>query len=215
MSKSDHRNAAHQSAVSDILSARRQALRWLMRLQSASGVDWDSPLIGGEQTQFERHPQPMAHAYTLLYARNVANKSYWPKEKDLFIKDLSGPNGDTYHITVPVSAEYTVETTGNPEDVPITLDMFETTSETISLETLNYKWESRQVTVEVQSRSFYRPPETVERVVDLWLPPKAISLAFQQLDELAASLEFLADAKDELPTWGFEEVQEDDHPQTE
>lgn len=213
--QSKHRNAAHQSAVSDILQARRKALEWLVKLSIADNVDWSSPFINGNPTRFKQHPQRPAHAYTLLYAYNVANKAYWPKEKNLFVDELEVPTGGTYYANVPIQSEYTIYTErGDPDSVPIRLRDIETTTETITLETLNHRWENRQVTLYIESDSPYYETQQVTRQVDLWLPPKAISLAFKQLDELAGSLNFLAEPKDELPVWGFEEVDIDEHNTT-
>lgn len=204
-------NAAHQSAISDILQSRRQALQWLMKLSVAKNIDWESPIIHTNPTQFGQHPQRPAHGYTLLYAQNVANKSYWAQEKDLFIGDIKTPKGDTYHATVPVQQDYHIETTEyHTSNLSPTLSDLETEEEPVSLETLNYKWQNRQVDVTVHFNSPYSDVKRDTLQIDLWLPPKAISLAFQQLDELAASLDFLAEAKEELPTWGYEEVDEDE-----
>lgn len=203
------RNAAHKSAVSDILQARRQALQWLARMNVARGIDWDSPIVRGNQTQYEQHPQRPAHGYLLLYAQNVGNKSYWVEEKELFTEPLKTPTGETYTATVPVQQNYEFESNqyGQGSVTPSLSDL-ETTEEEIRLETLTYKWQNRQVSVTIEHTSPYTQADRTREVIDLWLPPRAISLAFQQLDELAASLNFLADAKDELPTWGFEEVEE-------
>lgn len=207
-----HPNAAHQSAVSDILISRRQALQWLMKLSVAKNIDWESPIIRHNTTQFSQHPQRPAHGYTLLYAQNVANKSYWPQEKELFTESIKTPDGDVYKAEVPVQQDYQITTTDyDVSNLSPTLEELETKSEDLSLETLNYYWQNRQVNVTVHFESPYTDVETREMQIDLWLPPKAISLAFKQLDELAASLDFLAEASDELPTWGFEEVEEDEH----
>jgi hypothetical protein len=139
----------------------------------------------------------------------VANKSYWPKEKDLFQENLKLPDGTEYEAQVPEESEYSIHTErGDPESVPIQLHDIETDGEKLSLETLNHRWEDRQIVVHVESDSPYHETERVTRTVDLWLPPKAMSLAFKQLDELAGNLNFLAEPKDELPVWGFEEVDE-------
>lgn len=211
-SNNRHQNAAHQSAVSDILSSRRQALQWLMKLSVAKNIDWESPIIRQNTTQFSQHPQRPAHGYTLLYAQNVANKSYWPQEKDLFTEHIKTPDGDVYKAEVPVQQDYQITTTDyDVSNLSPTLADLDTERERISLETLNYYWQNRQVDVTVHFESPYTDMDTTELQIDLWLPPKAISLAFKQLDELAASLDFLAEASDELPTWGFEEVDEDEY----
>jgi len=212
MSGSDrHRNAAHQSAITDILQSRRNALQWLMKLSVSQNIDWESPIIHENGTQFTQHPQRPAHGYTLLYAQNVANKSYWAQEKDLFTKPIKTPTGDTYHAEVPVQQEYNIFTSEyDTNALTPTLSDLETEQEPITLETLNYKWQNRQVDVMVHFQSPYSDVEQQSMQIDLWLPPKAISLAFQQLDQLAASLDFLAEAKEELPTWGYEEVDEDE-----
>lgn len=200
-------SATHQSAVTDILQTRRNALKWLMKLSVAPGVDWDSPIVRGNQTQFDQHPQRPAHGYVLMYAHNVANKAYWPRKKDLFTEPIETPGGDTFKATVPVQQDYEFVTDAyDAGDVVPSIDDLETKEEKITLETLNYKWQNRQVEVRIDLDSPYTSAESVTKRIDLWLPPKAISLAFKQLDELAASLDFLADADDELGTWGFTEV---------
>lgn len=206
------RNAAHQSAVSDILQARRKALQWLARLNVAGNIDWESPIIYGNPTQYDQHPQRPAHGYLLLYAQNVANKSYWAQEKDLFTDPLTTPKGKRYEVTVPVQQDYTFTTTDYDARTALpALSELETETEEVTIETLNYRWQNRQVEVTVEYDNPYVTADRTHKTIDLWLPPRAISLAFQRLDELAASLDFLADAKEELPTWGFEEVDDDEY----
>lgn len=211
-SQRDQPSAAHQSAVSDILGARRKAHEWAMKMTMAANLDWNSPIVNDNTSQFAQHPQRPAHAYTLFYTKHVANSAYWPREKDLFVDDIETPSGDVYEVEVPVVPDdYEMEVRdGDVEGVAPTLQDLETTTETLSLETLTYKWEDRTIEFKVRSDSVYHQVDEATVSIDLWLPPKAISLALQQLDELAATLGFLADAEDTLPTWGFEEVQEDD-----
>lgn len=181
-----------------------------MKLSMAKNVRWKEPFVNGNQTQFKRHPHREAHAYTLLYAHNVANKAYWPREKELFTDAIKTPTGGILTVEVPSQEEMTVRSREPKSDIELTLDMLETKMEEVTLETLNYKWEKRQVKVTVESDSPYSQESEYTLRKDVLLPPFALSLAFKQLDELAGSLDFLAEPKEELATWGFREVEEED-----
>lgn len=203
-------NATHQSAVADIIQARRKALEAIMKLTMAKNVDWNSPFVVESQTQFQRHPQREAHGYILFYAHQVVNNAYWAKEMDLIVDPVTQPNGEAYEATVPAedSLEYAAED-GDPDDVVITLDDIATETETIVIDRLNWKWESRQVDVTIYNNSPYYQHDSKTIQKDVLLPPKAITLVFKQLDELAGKLDFLADAEFSLPEGGFKEVAND------
>jgi len=129
---------------------------------------------------------------------------------ELFTDPVTKPNGDAYKATVPSKSEldYYVDS-GDPEDVVITVDDIETETEEITLEMLNYKWQSRQIKVNIRNDSPYHSHDSKTIRKDVLLPPKAISLVFQQLDELAGKLGFLAESNSGLPKGGFKEVSQD------
>jgi len=181
-----------------------------MKLSMASGIQWESPFVNGNNTAFNRHPQQDAHAYVLLYAHVVANRSYWVGANDLFTEPITKPGGDTYTATVPAETTIDYHTEhGDPDNVVVTIDDIETTQEELTLEFLNYNWQSRQVTVTIKNESPYHQYTTKTIEKDVRLPPRAATLVFQQLDELAGKLGFLAEAQSSLPTGGFKEVAED------
>lgn len=197
MSKSrnnDH-SISHVQTVNQIIEAQQATWKAIMRLRGKDDINPDGVFV--DPDAFKRvHPQKKAHAYLLSYHNTLANKTYWVKARDLWQENLTTDDGDEYTVTVPDTDIAEVEG-------EITLEKMPTTEEQISLEMLNHRWSMRHITVEQVTRDSYYGAQTERVRKRIWLPPRALNLAFEQLEEVRTKIKLGADVK--APAWRSEE----------
>lgn len=193
--RNENHSVSHIRTVQQIIEAVQATWKALMKLRGEDNINPDGVFVNSDKYR-RSHPQKKAHALLLGYHNTLANKTYWVKARDLWQENLLEANGDEYTITVPESD--TVSVDGNVE-----IDKMDTKEEPINLEMLNRRWSMRYIKVEqIQKDSFYgAQTETVQK--RLWLPPKALNLAFEQLEEVRTKIKLGADVK--APGWRSEE----------
>lgn len=197
MSKSrnqDH-SVSHVKTVQQIMEAQVATWKALMRLRSEDEVNPDGVFVDADA--FRRvHPQKKAHAYLLGYHNTLANKTYWVKARDLWQENLTTDTGEEYTITAPDTDS--VEIQGK-----VKLEKMPTREEPISLEMLNRRWSMRHITVHKVVKDSFAGAQTETMQKRVWLPPRAMNLAFEQLEEVRTKIKLGADVK--APGWRSEE----------
>lgn len=188
---SDSANVSHRSASQAIDEISTYTWQSIVKMQASEHTDpdciFDPPGI-----------QRQSHAYLLGYHHRIANKTYTVNAQDYWEPEIKTKNGDTYEIETP--EEHTIDL---DEHDSLTADTVPTQTEKFSLETLSDRWTMRQLrTVYTQSDS-YGTGERVQEMKKLWLPPRAIVLAYEQLEDVRAKIGLAADI--ETPGWRSDE----------
>lgn len=191
---------SHTHAVKAITQAAQNAYESLLQLQSVDDINPDGVFVHDTRGS-GLHPQKAAHSYVLGYHYQLAKKSYWIKAKDNWQEDLTGDAGETYEATVPAEDEFTITT--EDASTAVTLSDVETTAEPLSLESLSHRWSYRHVTINYKQESPYRERTTTTEKRRVWLPPRGMQLAFEQLENVRAKIGLGADI--ETPGWRSDE----------
>jgi len=179
---------AHQQSVHQILEAAQMCWKAVTTLQASDDINPDGIFIE-DTRRGEMHPQKKGQAYLLAYHQQMSNKTYWINAQDLWQEPLQDESGEPYTATVPENRE--IEVT----DGALTLDSIETAEEQVTLETLSHRWAMRYVSVERQVSDSWGGDEPVAEQKRVWLPPKAIMYAFEQLEEVRTKIDLGADVQ--------------------
>jgi len=188
---------AHQKSVHQILEAAQATWKAVTKLQAESDINPDGIFIE-ELRRRQVHPQKQAQAHLLGYHQLIANKTYWINAQDLWQEELANERGEEYTVRVPKDPEITVKGAG------IDLENVETQEETLSLEKLSHRWSMRYVTVNKVTSDSWGSDETIVERKRIWLPPKAILYAFEQLEEVRTKIDLGADVQ--APPFNAEKV---------
>lgn len=197
---SDSNAVSHTNAVRSIVEAAQQSYQALLKLQALDDINPDGILVD-DDGYGGIHPQKAAHSYLLGYHYQLSKKSYTVNAQDYWQESLAGEDGETYTITVPSETDVSL----SADEGEFSLDAVETTSEELSLENMSHRWAFRYITItrEVDSpydeRGWHK--ETQRR--RLWLPPRALHLAFEQLEDVRAKINLAAEI--ETPGWHSQE----------
>jgi len=193
-SPSDGEGTAHQKSVARILDTAHQAWQALTELQATDHINPEGVFASAAG---EQNPQKRAHDWVMGYRNLIGNKTYWIQAKDLWQDPITDERGRAYQATVPV--EDVIHIDGN-----LAIDAVETETEKITLETLHHRWALRDVTVVRQEQSTWGSGETIREQRRVWLPPKAIMLLFDRLEDLRSTIGLGADV--EPPGFSAEKV---------
>lgn len=197
MARSNEDSAAsHSSTVQQIVQSAQRTWQALLQLQAADEINPDGVFVQDERGS--THPQKQAHSHLLGYHQLIANKEYTVRAQDMWQEELQDRAGHTYEVTVP--AKNVVELDADT----VTLDAIETTTETLSLETLHYRWGLRSIEVHHERRSSWGDTVTDTSRERVWLPPKGIQLAFEQLEDVRAKIGLAAELG--TPDWHGDKV---------
>jgi hypothetical protein len=128
----------------------------------------------------------------------IANKTYTIRAQDMWTEPIENEKGNPYEVTVP--DDNTVHVNGDE----LSLESVETTTERLSLETLHYRWGMRYITVKHTRRGSYGHESGEVDQKRVWLPPRAMQHAFEQLEDVRAKIGFGADLP--KPDWRSEKV---------
>ena len=193
----DNRTLAHNTSVRQILDAAQNSWQAVTQLQASDDLSPDAvfavePRHGGVSLLRR------ANAHLLSYHSLVANKQYTVNAADLWEETITDARGDPYEVTVPANAEVWVERDN------LRLADIETASETLALETLGDRWAFRHVTVHRERPSSFGATQVETAKRRVWLPPKAIALVFNQLEDVRAKLQLGVDIK--APDWDAQKV---------
>jgi hypothetical protein len=195
-SKRNDSHIAHTSTVRQIIESQQATWKAILNLQATDDMNPDGVFV--ESNRFgSLHPQKKAHTYLLGYHNLMANKTYWAKAKDVWQEELKLENGDEYEIEVPENDTLSL----NGSD--LTLDNVDTDTETITLETLSHNWAFRYVTVERAVSDSFQEEQLQNERKRVWLSPRGIQLAFEQLEEVRSKIGIAAEI--ETPGWRSDE----------
>lgn len=197
---SDTNAVSHTSAVRAIVESAQQTYQALLKLQALDDINPDGILLQNNQ-RGSIHPQKAAHAYLLGYHYQLSKNTYTVKAKDYWESPLTLENGTEYQITVP-----TKDTVTLPKDTEeFSLNDVDTDTETLSLENLSHRWAFRYITIQRNVDNPYdsQGEHTTSTRRRLWLPPRALHLAFEQLEDVRAKINLAAEI--ETPGWHSEE----------
>lgn len=181
----DTDHVAHNNTVRKILESSHATWKSLLELQATDNMNPDGIFLDPE-VHANRHPQKRAHSQLIGYHQLIANKTYTIKADDLWREELQQENGDVYEVEVPENGEVQV-------DDEVSLETIETKKEAISLETLHHRWGMRYIDVVQYVESSWGGRQTEHYQRRVWLPPKAIALAFEQLEEVRSKVNLAAD----------------------
>lgn len=197
MAKNADKGPNHNTTVRQVIEAAHTTWQALLQLQAADDINPDGVFV--PKTQYgDVHPQKQVHARLLGYHQLIANKTYTIRAQDMWTEQIVDEKGSPYMVEVP--ADDIVHVDGDE----VTLEAIETAEEPLTLETLHYQWGMRYITVEqTQTGSYGRETgETHQRRI--WMPPRAMQLAFEQLEDVRAKIGFGADLP--KPDWRAEKV---------
>lgn len=189
-------SVSHTNSVQQIIESERATWKAILQMQAADDINPDGVFVD-DSRYGSIHPQKRAHSYVLAYHNMMANKTYWIKAGDLWQEEIVLENGDAYRVDVP--RDSTIELDGGD----LSIHNIPTNEEKLTLETLGHRWAFRYVTVERSETGSYG--ETLNRAERkrVWLPPKAIYKAFEQLEEVRSQIGIAAEI--ETPGWRSEE----------
>lgn len=193
---SDTQSTAHTKSVTAIMKAAQSAWQAVTKLQAEDSVNPDG--VFAEDRNGSMHPQKESHARLMGYHNLLANKTYWIGAAELWQEPLKLETGDPYQAVVPASKEVTVG------DNELRMQDLETKRETISLETLSHRWAMRYITVNRTKKGSWGSENKTVQQKRVWLPPRAIMLAFDRLEEVRAKINMGADL--DTPDWRAEKV---------
>lgn len=197
MSRSnDDKSVSHSSAIRQIVNSAEKTWQALLQLQAADDINPDGVFVDPNPQRM--HPQKQAHSHLLGYHQLIANKEYTVRAQDMWEQELEDDAGHVYQIEVPKA--HTVHIDGDD----VTLDDIETREEPLSLETLHWQWGLRYIEVVSELRGSYGDRETTVNRKRIWLPPKGIQLAFEQLEDVRAKIGLGAELG--TPDWRAEKV---------
>lgn len=186
MSRDKDQSASHTSSVRQIIEAAQNTWQALLQLQASDQVNPDGVFIdGGYRSNL--HPQKKAHSHLLGYHQLIANKTYTVRAQDMWEQPVKTEGGHTYRVEVPEHETVYLD------NETLELANIETTHERITLETLNHRWGMRYITVNKTVRGSYGSEERDITQRRLWLPPKGLQLAFEQLEDVRASVGLAAE----------------------
>lgn len=182
-------NSAHNRAVQAISDARTHVRKYHFDLERANVPD-DQIFVRSDSPN---HPQKTAHAALMDYYREINQTEYILMFDDLWKEELEDAAGNELTVQVPkaTTVEKTV-TEGDIDNMIPDLDSIETTAEPVSLERLGYKWAGRTITVEATVDSPYRKTDRQVEQIRLWLPPKFIKAAYDQINDCLSKVGLLA-----------------------
>ena len=155
-------------------------------MQAADEINPDGVFVRDER-HGTTHPQKQAHSHLLGYHQLIANKEYTVRAQDMWQEELKDRAGHTYEVTVPANRVVDLDAD------TLTLDSIETTTEALSLETLHYRWGLRSIEVRHERRDSWSGAVTNTSRERVWLPPKGIQLAFEQLEDVRAKIGLAAE----------------------
>lgn len=189
MSQRNDSSSAHSKAVQALSDARQHVRKYHFDLERLDVPD-DRIFVPGSNPN---HAQKSAHAALMDFYAEINQVEYILMFDDLWKEDLTDAAGDDLTVEVPANETVTKtvdeDTIGNM--VPDLGDI-ETKEETVSLESLGYKWAGRSITVQAKVDSPYRQADTNTETVRLWLPPKFIRAAYSQLNDCLSKVGLLA-----------------------
>lgn len=184
----------HNATVRQVIEAAHNTWQALLQLQAADDINPDGVFVPPRKYG-DVHPQKQVHARLLGYHQLIANKTYTIRAQDMWTEQIVDESGHPYMVEVP--AEETVHVNGDD----LSLTAIDTEVEPLTLETLHYRWGMRYITVQhSRTGSYGRETGEVEQR-RIWMPPRAMQLAFEQLEDVRAKIGFGAD----LPTPDYHE----------
>lgn len=183
-------NSAHNRAIQALSDARQHVRAYRFELEKANVPD-DQVFV-----QAEQHPQKNMHAALLDYYEEVNEPEYILMMEDIWRENLSDERGRDVKVRVPKNnvVEKTV-TEGTINNMIPDLEKIETKEETVSLETLGFRWAGRSVTVRANIDSPYRDDAEKVQEVRLWMPPKILRAAYSQLNSALSKIGLLAQTR--------------------
>lgn len=198
MARDETASASHTSTVRQIVEAAEKTWQALLQLQASSKVNPNGVFVEEDSYRQSMHPQKKAHSYLLGYHQLIANKTYTVRAQDLWEEPLKHKTGHVYTAEVP--ANTVVELDGRE----LELANIETRSEAISLETLHYHWGMRHISVKRVKGDSWEDEELKMEQERVWLPPKAIELAYERLEDVRAKIDLGAELG--KPDWHADKV---------
>lgn len=186
MTQNDDESASHTSSVRQIIEAAHNTWQALLQLQASDDVNPDGVFVQTHDYG-SIHPQKKAHSHLIGYHQLIANKAYTVRAQNMWEAELKTEAGKIYQIDVPASETVYLD------DESLELANVKTVTETLTLEQLNHRWGMRYITVERLSRGSWGDSEKTVEQRRLWLPPKGIELAFEQLEDVRAKIGLSAD----------------------
>lgn len=197
MSRSaDEKSVSHSSAIRQIVNSAENTWQALLQLQAADDINPDGVFV--EPNNSRVHPQKQAHSHLLGYHQLIANKEYTVRAQDMWEEELKDESGYTYQIKVPEKNRVHIDSD------TLTLDDIDTDTEALSLETIHLNWGLRYIEVVSEKSWSYGNRETDVSRKRVWLPPKGIQLAFEQLEDVRAKIGLGAELG--TPDWRAEKV---------
>lgn len=183
--------SAHSAALKAITDARQNTRNYRFLMEKSDRVQDDAIFVAPGE---EKHPQKLAHAALIDFQQELAQPEYTVMMDDVWRETLTDETGDEIQIDVPKqdTIKKAIGSRDDPENVLPERDSIETKTETLSLETLPYKWSGRTITVRIEWDSPYYSDTDRTRTVRLWLPPKAIKAAYSQLNSALSKIGLLA-----------------------
>lgn len=183
--------SAHSAALKAITDARRNTRNYRFLMEKSDRVQDDAIFVDPNE---DKHPQKLAHAALIDFQQELAQPEYTVMMNDVWSETLSDDAGKDIEIEVPKNETVTkvIGSRGDPENVLPERRNIETKTESLSLETLSHKWSGRTITVQIEWDSPYYANSDKTRTVRLWLPPKAIKVAYSQLNSALSKIGLLA-----------------------
>lgn len=184
--------SAHSAALKAITDARRNTRNYRFLMEKSDRVQDDAVFVDPSE---DNHPQKLAHSAVIDFQQELAQPEYTVMMNDIWSEKLSDDTGDEIEIEVPreESVKKVIGSREDPENVLPERENIETKTETLSLETLSHRWSGRTITVHIEWDSPYYADNDETRTVRLWLPPKAIKVAYSQLNSALSKMGLLAD----------------------
>lgn len=183
-------NSAHTKAVQALSDARQHVRKYRFELERANVPD-DQIFVASDHPN---HPQKNAHSALLDYYEEINQAEYILMVDEMWSDDLTDAAGNEIEVTVPrndVVTKTVDEKTGVNNMIP-NLSETPTKEESVSLETLGYKWAGRTITVKAEVDSPYHNRDTKTEPVRLWMPPKLIKAAYSSLNDALSKIGLLA-----------------------
>lgn len=182
---------AHSAAIQALTDARQNTRKYVFLMERSDNVSEDAVFVDPNVSD---HPQKLAHSAVLDFQREVSQPEYTLKMDNIWQENLTDDAGNDIEIEVPED-NATVRKSVTDGDSSVLPDRSEidTRTETVSLESLSHRWSGRSITVIVEKDSPYYPssdPEASE--LRVWLPPKAIKPAYDQLNSALSKIGLLA-----------------------
>lgn len=198
MASENDASANHSETVRQVLQSAQRTWEACLNLEAADDINPDGVFVPA-QDYGDMHPQKAAHTHLLGYHQLIANKAYTVRAQDLWTEEVTDEAGHAIEVAVPATDHIYLDAGES-----LAIGNVPTETETITLETLHHKWSQRAVTVESRERGSWGDQlgETTTRRV--WLSPRAIVAAFDQLEDVRAKIGFGADLP--TPDWRAQKV---------